>query len=53
MELIGDGMMSVDVEVIVLVVGVLKNVGLVFFKIVIGYVGIVDVLFVEVFGNVE
>ncbi|MGE6630164.1 ATP phosphoribosyltransferase regulatory subunit [Bacillus sp. NPDC077027] len=52
-ELIGDGSISADAEVIALVVFALKNAGLDSFKIAIGHVGLAEALFVEVLGNAE
>ncbi|MFS0655186.1 ATP phosphoribosyltransferase regulatory subunit [Bacillus sp. 179-C3.3 HS] len=52
-ELIGDGSISADAEVIALVVFALKNAGLHSFKIAIGHVALSETLFVDVLGNEE
>lgn len=46
-------MMSSDVEVIVFMIGVLKRVGFKLFKVVIGYIGFVNLFFLEIVGNEE
>ncbi|WP_409362639.1 ATP phosphoribosyltransferase regulatory subunit [Bacillus safensis] len=52
-ELIGDGSISADAEVIALAVFALKNAGLRSFKIAIGHVALAETLFVDVLGNTE
>ncbi|WP_100405418.1 ATP phosphoribosyltransferase regulatory subunit [Bacillus solitudinis] len=52
-ELIGDGTVSADGEVIALMVASLKRAGLENFKIAIGHVGYVNALLLDVVGNAE
>lgn len=52
-ELIGDGTLSADAEVIALMVSVLTKTGLGSFTIAIGHVGFVNALFLNVLGNEE
>jgi ATP phosphoribosyltransferase regulatory subunit len=52
-ELIGDGTVSADGEVIALMIASLKRAGLSGFKVAIGHVGYVDALLLDVVGNEE
>ncbi|KMK77851.1 ATP phosphoribosyltransferase regulatory subunit [Alkalihalobacillus pseudalcaliphilus] len=50
-ELIGDGTVSADAEVIALMINSLKHAGLSNFKIAIGHVGFLQALFLDIVGN--
>ncbi|MDQ0244697.1 ATP phosphoribosyltransferase regulatory subunit [Bacillus fengqiuensis] len=52
-ELIGDGTISGDAEVIALMIHALKRAGLSSFKVAIGHIGYVNALFLEIVGNEE
>lgn len=52
-ELIGDGTVSGDAEVIALMIAALRRAGLDHFKVAIGHVGFVNALLVDVVGNEE
>ena len=52
-ELIGDGTVAADAEVISLMVALLKRVGLGRFSVAIGHIGYVNALFLEILGNEE
>lgn len=52
-ELIGDGTISGDAEVIALMIQALKRAGLSSFKVAIGHIGYVNSLFLEIVGNEE
>ena len=52
-ELIGDGTVSADGEVIALMVSALKRAGLSHFKVAIGHIGYVNALLLDVVGNEE
>ncbi|MFC3886581.1 ATP phosphoribosyltransferase regulatory subunit [Bacillus songklensis] len=52
-ELIGDGTISGDAEVIALMIHALKRAGLSSFKVAIGHIGYVNSLFLEIVGNEE
>lgn len=52
-ELIGDGTVSADGEVIALMIAALKRAGLSHFKVAIGHIGYVNALLLEIVGNEE
>lgn len=52
-ELIGDGTISGDAEVIALMIHALKRAGLSSFKVAIGHIGYLNALFLEIVGNEE
>ncbi|MFP3884035.1 ATP phosphoribosyltransferase regulatory subunit [Priestia filamentosa] len=52
-ELIGDGTITSDAEVISLMISALKKAGLQSFKVAIGHVGYINSLFLEIVGNEE
>ncbi len=52
-ELIGDGTVSADGEVIALMIASLKRAGLEHFKVAIGHIGYVNALLLEIVGNEE
>lgn len=52
-ELIGDGTISGDAEVIALMIHALKRAGLSSFKVAIGHIGYLNSLFLEIVGNEE
>ncbi|TWI60002.1 ATP phosphoribosyltransferase regulatory subunit [Halalkalibacter nanhaiisediminis] len=52
-ELIGDGTVSADGEVIALMVAALKRAGLSDFKVAIGHIGYVNALLLDIVGNAE
>ncbi|MCM3714614.1 ATP phosphoribosyltransferase regulatory subunit [Halalkalibacter oceani] len=52
-ELIGDGTVSADGEVIALMIASLKRAGLSHFKVAIGHIGYVNALLLDIVGNAE